>query len=444
MGITFAGWQNSRSWIGDSAVSKWTFTAGSLALNEGCFRLQVIGTASRGVDLIDMDDRARGARLSAGGTYYLKLRKPMPHAEVCEAGETSSMPDGSSALLKVQECSPARFLAAKIFGGLRRHALQNFAPGEKLVAGFRKTARLPKAAADNVEFRALRLYGLDDNSHRVRNWGWMERGWPSGDGPTETARETGSQIRACVYLHMHYWQTWDEIEQVLLNDCQGLQLIVTSTAKRELEFNRIRARFPDSQVIVAENRGRDVGPFMQLLKDGVFDSYDAVCKIHGKLSLKNGQETVSGLRIRRYILASLLADGACARALEAFHRDERLGMLGPRALLLPRHGPATRHIKTERRQMERIFRRAGAGHIATENARFFAGTMFWFRPAALEHLRKSAISINDFDPENGAKRNTLQHAMERVFGLFVEDAGYRIASLEPGEMNGAKIELEYV
>lgn len=80
---------------------------------------------------------------------------------------------------------------------------------------------------------------------------------------------------------------------------------------------------------------------------------------------------------------------------------------------MPHHSPATRHIKSERRQMERIFVRAGATNLAAKNAFFFAGTMFWFRPAALE-----------------------------LFGLFVEDAGYRVVSLEPDAADGTQIELE--
>lgn len=67
---------------------------------------------------------------------------------------------------------------------------------------------------------------------------------------------------------------------------------------------------------------------MQPRKDGTFDKCNAICKIHSELSVKNGSETLSDVRILQYILACLLAEGPDARAVKAFADGHRIRIHG--------------------------------------------------------------------------------------------------------------------
>jgi len=59
--------------------------------------------------------------------------------------------------------------------------------------------------------------------------------------------------------------------------------------------------------------------------------------------------------------------------------------------------------------------------------RFAAGSMFWFKPAALFPLLHLPITTNDFELENGSVDGTLAHAMERLLGIIPEQIGYKLA-----------------
>ena len=71
--------------------------------------------------------------------------------------------------------------------------------------------------------------------------------------------------------------------------------------------------------------------------------------------------------------------------------------------------------------------------------------MFWFRPTAFHKIRVADIGLQDFDIENGAKRGTLQHSLERMFSAFVRQSGYKIGTAQPAvKSNGTHHTVEFI
>lgn len=402
----------------------------TLGLEPGYYDISVSGKSDfAAIEIADLDDVERCCRLdfsSRNIQYKVHLKKPL-HKIVFSVESNQEPSTGFP--ISFSQITKTSFELWKIFLATQRHALQSFGPGEKLLYLGRNADDREKAAFANVEYRYLHLYGLDDASRDKNGWRWLDDGWPLGKANKPPIYI--SKIRSCVYVHLHYVETWAEIKTIIFEDCFGSDVIVGLTATN-IEFQtEILKTFPNATVVVMENRGRDVGPFMELLRQGRFDKYDAVCKIHGKLSLKEGKQTKSGERIRRYIFSSLIRDGARDRILELFETMPDLGVIGPKNLSLPKADRSVApYLKGELKQIRKISKRTGL-LLEPDKIQFFVGTMFWFRPAAFHKIRVADIGLQDFDIENGAKRGTLQHSLERMFSAFVRQSGYKIGTAQP-------------
>lgn len=233
---------------------------------------------------------------------------------------------------------------------------------------------------------------------------------------------TGSGKTAIV-VHIHYADLWPEISARLQALTLPFDLIVTVTGDEVLAVigDDVTRHFPSATLLVVENRGRDVRPFVQLLAEGRLAAYDIVCKLHAKKS----PHRRDGTRWRDGALDSLVgsADQA-AHCLAAFAQDPTLGLLGPSAYLY-RQGP---HFSTNGPWLARLAARLGLGRTAAR-ADFVAGTMFWVRVAALVPLAAAGDLLTLFEGESGQIDGTLAHALERAMPMLVRQGGWHVASI---------------
>src|SRR5262249_49799582 len=147
---------------------------------------------------------------------------------------------------------------------------------------------------------------------------------------------TRSQPRIAVVLHLFYLDLWPQICRHLRMIEEPFDLIVSVPDDRRDEAEAvIQADLPSSQVIGVENRGRDIGPFLDLLRSGRLDRYDYLCKIHGKKSPHRDD----GNEWRRDLLDDLLGGPEAVRHLIGwFDANPRAGLVGPTGLRIAGDG----------------------------------------------------------------------------------------------------------
>jgi hypothetical protein len=239
-------------------------------------------------------------------------------------------------------------------------------------------------------------------------------------------------LKLGIVAHLHFTDVWADIEASLRCIPHPFGLIVTLTgADPELERS-IKASFPGADIRIVPNVGRDVRPFMALLDEGALDGFDLVCKIHGKKSLRDGHPTALGDLWRRSALYDLIAGpGRLDDVLTRFESDAGLGLLGPKRFRVPNERFSL-HDAWSGNRAETLALAERLGLMARFELDFFAGTMFWARPAALKPLRGAGLGQPDsYAPEAGRTDGAVEHALERLFTTGAIAAGFSLGALPP-------------
>jgi len=267
-------------------------------------------------------------------------------------------------------------------------------------------------------------------------------GWEAHRGARSRTVDHPGPNAIGIVVHIYYEDTWEDISGALGSLTVPFDLIVTTVPGRERLIGAIRRDFPDAEIEVMENRGRDIRPFLVLLERGRLDRYRYVCKVHGKKSIDGGRKPYMGAIWRRRLLFDLLgAPGLANTIVDMFDRDPSIGMIGPRSYRLPREDYSEELSFSANRPM--VLELAERLGVRSDRFRldFFGGTMFWVRPEALKPLRDLHLS-SAIPEERGLLDGSLGHAIERVFSTSVLVAGYKLANCDATGVSERRSRIE--
>ena len=226
-------------------------------------------------------------------------------------------------------------------------------------------------------------------------------------------------VRIAITAHIFYLDLAREI--IALRDIfpEPVPVFLTVPFDRAEDLSDIVADIPGVVLFPCENRGRDIAPFLALLQSGSLDGFDAVLKLHSKRS----PHLIDGDLRRKLLFAMLCGErSATYRMLKAFEKPDT-GLVGWRDSY--RSDPV--FWMTNRAKVHDIAERMQAVDVL--NLGFFEGSMFWFRPKALDALRELNLTQDAFEVEAGQLDGTLHHAIERCFSIAIWSRGYTVRDL---------------
>ena len=197
-------------------------------------------------------------------------------------------------------------------------------------------------------------------------------------------------------------------------------------------FNRDVLPLANAVTIVqTPNRGRDVAPWLSGVGQEL-QKYNLCCHVHAKESV---YAPSFGIAWRTYLLDNLLQPEAVWATLAAFAKDQYLGCVFPafyQPLKESMTSAGTPPYSTNIEYsiiLELMSRMDLPGEYARNEQFFSGGTMFWYRPQALQPLLECDLRFEDFPEEPIGVGGTLAHALERVPPLVCTRRGYRVRSL---------------
>ncbi|MEF2913399.1 MAG: rhamnan synthesis F family protein, partial [Succinivibrio sp.] len=187
--------------------------------------------------------------------------------------------------------------------------------------------------------------------------------------------------------------------------------------------NDIKSSFDNVNIIIAENLGYDVAPFVDVLSRVNLEDYSYVIKLHTKRDVPSSASRFwfKGAKWRNMLLKFVKTKENFKRVLDRFENDRTIGM----------HGPVTSTFNfiTDDKIGHKESNRFIQNNICKNKRyyRFVAGTMFMVKAELLKPIQKLNLKYSDFDvPDVSHEDCQLAHMLERAFGYLVYSSGYRI------------------
>lgn len=224
--------------------------------------------------------------------------------------------------------------------------------------------------------------------------------------------------RVAVVIHLYYLESWDLFKTLLQKVSFDFDLYITTSYEKFFEVCELTKQdFPEAYVLIYENRGRDILPFLKLYPQ--LASYEFICKLHSKKSA----HLPDGLEWGEYLIRSLLENGL--EIIEKFDSDATLGIVSPAGALLCNRD----FIATNAAAMRAAQQRLGLGNVFEQQ--FVAGSMMWMRTKSVCGIER-LFDFSEFEIENGQLDGTKAHAVERLICSVALKNGYSVAQIGSG------------
>jgi lipopolysaccharide biosynthesis protein len=248
--------------------------------------------------------------------------------------------------------------------------------------------------------------------------GWLQATRTALLPVTDTPPRDG---RPCAVIHVWYVDLLEEILSALRATGVAWRIVITTPFEREAA---VRAQLHqlgiEAEVHAAENRGRDILPFLRVANRLIDEGVEVVLKLHTKRS----EHRQDGSTWRQELLQRLASPDRGQAIAEAFQTDPTLGLVAPEGHVQP----LSFYWGANEEAVEHLCRLAGIGPPEAESDHFIAGSMFWARLEALRPLLDAHPAEWEFEPEQGQVDGTFAHAVERVVQLCAQAAGYRMTT----------------
>lgn len=244
------------------------------------------------------------------------------------------------------------------------------------------------------------------------------------------AQQICAERRIALAMHLYFMDMLDQSVAFAAKFPPQTDVFISTNdekKKRQIEQAFAGQDLHSVTVLVVENRGRDVAAFLCDLAPHL-RGYDYVCFMHDKKAIQTRPGSVGAS------FGYVCNENVCKNAAHVlnvlceFERDPYLGILCPP---YPTHGLYFMNMCSggwgpnfeNTKQLLKTLR-LDVPISGEESPIAPFGSVFWFRPDALEPLFAHGWQHSEFPPEPLPQDGTISHAIERVYPFVAQAAGY--------------------
>lgn len=222
-----------------------------------------------------------------------------------------------------------------------------------------------------------------------------------------------------VHLHLYYTEQLPNILKYL-RSLEGVDydLFVTMVKAAEGVEEQIKSFNNKAKIWVVENRGYDIGPFIDFIHKINLDDYKYILKLHTKGTRSNNYTLLNNNRLDNALWGKILWDSMLSSSsqiknnIKVLDKNKTIGMIGSAYCHTNSYIDYQELLPQINEQLVKI------GYSSIKQLSFIAGSIFICRAKLLQPLTK--FKLDDFASTDGKiKEGTLAHVMERIFGTIV-------------------------
>lgn len=234
-----------------------------------------------------------------------------------------------------------------------------------------------------------------------------------------------------VFLHLYYLDLWPELLTYLKNIPGDVELLVNFTEDISLsEINSLEKSIKDNfqkyDITISENRGMDIGGFINIINHAIDEKkdYDLVIFLHTKKHARTDPEL--GKKWRKDLIQAVLGSKYKVNSiLDIFEKNDIVGMIGSSNYVI--------YLEEDPYNKDWIDYYAKKLGIEDLIIKFVGGSIFWSRWQPLCNVfSKNRIEVSEFEEsEVYANDGMKAHAIERLLGSIIMDQGLEVMGVEP-------------
>lgn len=235
-----------------------------------------------------------------------------------------------------------------------------------------------------------------------------------------------------VIAHLYYDDLIDECIGYLNNVPEFIDLYITVTdenTKNRIEENLAAAGRKNYQILLKENRGRDVSALLVACHD-ILMRYEYLCFVHDKKSANYLKYRSEGESFQHNVWENMLVSQAYIYSvLQCFLDHPCLGFLTPPE---PYYGSLLGYLGESWGRCfegtDAFRRKLGLNcNLDRDKLPITVSTSFWCRTEALRPLFTRQFRYEDFPQEPMEADGTFSHVIEHIFGYVAQHQGYYTA-----------------
>lgn len=234
------------------------------------------------------------------------------------------------------------------------------------------------------------------------------------------------KLRAAVHIHVYYLDVFQEMLHTLSDALPRFDwYITTDTSEKKDKIKSLLAQSPGllvKEIRLVVNRGRDIGPWLQMAEK--LSAYDVAGHFHTKKTLR-GQQGMAASWLNEIINTLIVPQ---KEIMAEFFEDESLGVVIPDIPLMFRRTVGVmkwdKTIKPAREIWSQMNCKKNVPFEKIIAPIMSYGSMFWYRPAALQPLVDLRLKAEDFPEEPMPADGTLAHAIESLPVYLAWEQGF--------------------